>query len=82
VPKLERWIIASRMAEVLDRDTLKGVLEFGGQVGGGWCEVHQHICVNQNNKEQIERLLQNAGYKISYMSDHRVVHPERQHEYM
>lgn len=79
MPKMERWIIASRMVQVLDRDTMGKILELGGQIGGGWCEVHQHVCVNQDNKERIEELLRNADYTVSYVSEHRILHPECEH---
>ncbi|MEW6754211.1 MAG: hypothetical protein AB1505_25000 [Candidatus Latescibacterota bacterium] len=35
MPKLDRWIVASRMVEVLDRDTIRRILDLGGQIGGG-----------------------------------------------
>ena len=76
MPKLERWIIASKMVEVLDRDTMMAVLRLGGQIGGGWCEIHQHVCVNQNNKEQIEDLLRSGGFTVTSVSDRQVAHPE------
>ena len=79
MPKLQRWLIASKMVEVLGTDTVKGILGLGGQIGGGWCEIHQHICVNAQNKEVIEVLLQDAGFDISYPSEKKVMHPEIYH---
>ncbi|HEO71996.1 MAG TPA: hypothetical protein ENN80_12090 [Candidatus Hydrogenedentes bacterium] len=76
MPKLEHWIIASKMVEVLDHDTIRAIMDAGGLIGGGWCEIHQHICVNHNNKEQIEQLLKAKGFIVSGASEHRVAHPE------
>ena len=76
MPKLQRWIVASKMVEVLDRETVGEIGAMGGQIGGGWCEVHQHICVNMDNKERIENLLVSKGYVISLPSDRHVSHPE------
>lgn len=76
MPKLERWLVASKMVEVLDADTLKVIGELGGQIGGGWCEVHQHICVNSQNKEQIEALLRGKGFTVTDPKDTHVHHPD------
>lgn len=76
MPKLERWLVASKMVEVLDADTLRAIGQLGGQIGGGWCEVHQHICVNSQNKEQIEDLLKGRGYTVSYPKDPHGRHPD------
>jgi hypothetical protein len=76
MPKLERWIVAQKMVSVIDADTLKKIIELGGQIGGGWCQVHQHINVNQDNKEQIEKLLIEKGYEVVSASTCR--HPERE----
>ncbi len=78
MPKLQRWLIASKMVEVLDQETLSTIGDLGGQIGGGWSEVHQHICVNKDNKEQIEELLRSKGFTVTYPSDHAVYHPECQ----
>jgi hypothetical protein len=76
MPKLERWIVASKMVPVLDRETLKEVIELGGSIGGGWSQVHQHINVNADNKEKIEKLLFSRGYDVSDVCDKMVTHPE------
>jgi hypothetical protein len=74
MPKLERWIVAQKMVQVIDSETIKKILDLGGQIGGGWCRVHQHISVNPDNKEAIEKLLSEKGLEISNASDIR--HPE------
>jgi hypothetical protein len=74
MPKLERWIVAQKMVQVLDAETIKRILELGGQIGGGWSLVHQHIYVTPANKEQIEALLKEKGLEIGNLSDFR--HPE------
>jgi hypothetical protein len=74
MPKLERWIVAQKMVPVLDAETLMKIVELGGHIGGGWCLVHQHINVNADNKEQIERLLTDKGYEVVEASSTR--HPE------
>lgn len=76
MPKLQRWLVATKMVEVLDKDTLKAIIGLGGQIGGGWCEVHQHICVNQDNKEEIERILTEKGFTVTVPTDERVYHPD------
>ncbi len=76
MPKLEHWLVASKMLEVLDRETVQGILDLEGHIGGGWCEIHQHICVNSQNKERIEALLIEKGFTVSGASEHRVAHPE------
>ena len=80
MPRLVRWIVASRMLEVLDKETLRSVLDLGGRIGGGWCLVHQHICVNPENKERIERLLRDSGYTVSEAKEFRRLEQER-HEH-
>ena len=76
MPKLHRWLIASKSIEVLDRETFETIEALGGHVCGGWTEVHQHICVNKDNKEKIEALLQEQGFTISVPEEHRIYHPE------
>jgi translation initiation factor 1 (eIF-1/SUI1) len=76
MPKCERWIVAQRMVAVIDADTLKKIVELGGQIGGGWCQVHQHIYVNPDNKEQIEKLLIEKGFEV--VSASTIRHPERE----
>jgi len=75
MPKLDRWIVASKMVEVFDRDTLKTLVQLGGQFGGGWCQVHQHICVNARNKEKIETLLAEKGYTVLPVSESKISYP-------
>jgi hypothetical protein len=74
MPKLERWIVAQKMVQVIDAPTMKKILDLGGQIGGGWGRIHQHVAVNSDNKEVIEKLLQEQGFEISAASDIR--HPE------
>jgi hypothetical protein len=74
MPKLERWIVASKMVEVLDKETLSKVLDDGGQIGGGWNRVHQHVLVNADNKERIEKILIENGYEI--IGAENFQHPE------
>jgi hypothetical protein len=70
----EHWIIAQKMIPVIDSETMKKILDFGGQVGGGWNMVHQHICVNRDNRAAIEQLLLDQGFEIVTTSDTN--HPE------
>ena len=77
MPRLERWLVVSKMVETLDKETLRNVLDLGGKIGGGWCEVHQHICVNSQNTEKIRELLAARGYTVSAASESRICHPER-----
>jgi hypothetical protein len=74
MPKLERWIVAQKMVPVLDAETLRKIIELGGHIGGGWCQVHQHINVNADNKEHIEQLLLEKGYEVVETSSTK--HPE------
>ena len=76
MPKLQRWIIASKQLEVVDKETIEAIESIGGQIGGGWGEIHQHICVNKDNKEKIEDMLIAQGFTISVPSERRVCHPE------
>ena len=76
MPKMERWIVASKMVPVFDHDTLKQIVALGGTIGGGWSQVHQHLNVNVDNKEKIEELLQSRGYEVSNVCDRRLQHPE------
>jgi len=62
--KLEKWIVAARMVEVLDAETEKTIINMGGLIAGGWCQVHQHIIVTPDNKEQIETYLKEKGYQV------------------
>ena len=74
MPKLDRWIVAQKMVPVLDSDTLQKIIALGGHIGGGWCQVHQHINVNTENKEEIEKLLIAKGYDVGAASSFK--HPE------
>ncbi len=76
MPQLQRWLIASKMVEVLDPEMVRAIVDQGGSIGGGWCEIHQHILVNAHNKESIEAMLCESGFTVSYPSEHRVSHPE------
>ena len=60
----DRWIVASKMIPVFDNELLTKIANLGGSVGGGWCEVHQHVHVMPENKEAIEELLVRNGYKV------------------
>jgi hypothetical protein len=62
------WLVASRMLAVLDKDTLRAVLNAGGQTGGGWCEIHQHIGVDEGNREKIEEILRAANLTVTCSS--------------
>jgi hypothetical protein len=64
MPKIDHWIVAKKMVAVLDEATMKEIIDLGGQIGGGWCQVHQHIHVNSENKEQIEKLLKDKGFDV------------------
>jgi hypothetical protein len=81
MPKLERWIVAHKMIEILDHDILREILDSGGQIGGGWCQVHQHICVNKDNKERIEEMLQARGFTVTNPKDEHVYHAEYHQEH-
>lgn len=74
MPKCERWIVAKKMVAVVDAATMKEIIDLGGQVGGGWCHVHQHIHVNPDNKERIEKLLEDRGFEVDTTSS--IQHPE------
>jgi hypothetical protein len=62
------------MVQVIDTDTMKKILDLGGEIGGGWGHIHQHITVNTKNKETIENLLKNKGFVVSPTED--IGHPE------
>ena len=74
MPKLDRWIVAQKMVQVINSETIKKILDLGGQIGGGWGRIHQHVSVNPDNKEEIEKLLLEQGFELSLTSDIR--HPE------
>ena len=72
---LERWIVASKMVPVFDKEILSQILAMGGSVGGGWSEVHQHVHVTPENKETIEELLVRNGYKVLSVNDPSIARP-------
>jgi hypothetical protein len=74
MPKLERWIVAQKMVEVIDGEMLKDLINLGVHIGGGWAQVHQHIMVNSSNKETVERMLRDKGYEVLETSE--ACHPE------
>lgn len=76
MPKLERWIIASKKIPVLSGEILSKIIDAGGEIGGGWCQIHQHILVNEKNKESIEKILRNENFDISDAGDSSIYHPE------
>lgn len=78
MPKLDRWLVASKMVVVFDAELLRGILDVGATIGGGWCQVHQHVCVNARNKERIEAMLKERGFDVAPVGDKAFVHPEFQ----
>lgn len=74
--KLEHWIIAARKADTLSPELCEDVMALGGLLGSSWEDAHQHVCVNQYNKEDIEALLCAAGCTVSYVSEKPTLHPE------
>ena len=74
--RLERWIVASRLVPVLDEKTLMDIAALGANIGGGWCEVHQHIHITAENKEKVEQLLRDRGYTVVSATDPSVRHPD------
>ena len=76
MPKLDRWIIASKMVKIFDKETLQEIINLDGHIGGGWCQIHQHISVNSGNKEKIEKLLTDKGFNTSSSGDTRIAFPE------
>ena len=74
MPKLSRWIVAYKMVEVLDPETIKQILDHDGHLGGGWSQVHTHIAVNAENKEVIEKILAEKGFKFKEVFE--LYHPE------
>lgn len=70
----ERWIIAQKMVPVINGETMRKIVDLGGQVGGGWNLIHQHISVNPYNRFSIEQLLLDQEFDIVTTSEVR--HPE------
>lgn len=64
MPKLSRWIVARKMVAVFPQEVLKELVELGANLGGGWCQVHQHLHVNPENREKIIALLEAHGYRV------------------
>jgi len=62
------------MVHVIDGETMKKILDLGGQIGGGWNRIHQHISINPDNRAAIEQLLLDKGFDIVMTSD--TCHPE------
>jgi len=79
MPKLSRWIVATRMVEILDPNTVKKILELGGNIGGGWNQIHIHVNVNSHNKETIEKLLVDQGFQVEDVDE--MSHPELKHSH-
>ncbi len=76
MPKMIRWIVAHKLVQVLDNDLIKSIMDAGGQIGGGWSQVHQHINVNVDNKEKIEQMLISKGYTVCCATEAEICHPE------
>jgi|GEM_PF-1768179 len=74
--KLEHWIIAAKKAYALPPDICEAITSLGAVMGSDWNDAHQHVCVNQHNKEEIEALLCASGCTVSYVSEKRTLHPE------
>lgn len=74
--KLEHWIIAAKKADALAPEIQDALKALGAIMGSSWNAAHQHICVNQYNKEDIEALLGAAGCSVSYVSEKSTLHPE------
>jgi len=76
MPKLDRWIIASREVDILDKDTDHALRDMGALTAGGWNIVHQHVLVTYENKEKIERYMASRGYNVRPASDTSFFHPD------
>lgn len=74
--KLEHWIIAAKKADPLPPEITAAVTALGAIMGSSWNNAHQHVCVNQFNKEDIEALLEAADCTVSYVSETDTLHPE------
>lgn len=73
MPKMSRWIVARKMVAVFPQEVLKELVELGANLGGGWCQVHQHLHVNPENREKVIALLEAHGYRVDDVSpDHEV----------
>ena len=70
----ERWLVAQKMIPVINPETMQKIINAGGQIGGGWNRIHQHICVNSLNSETIKELLYQDGFEVILPSECR--HPE------
>lgn len=64
-PENAGWLVVSRMLPVLDNRTLATVVELGGQIAGGWCEVHQHVRVEPSIREVAMDLLHSANLTVT-----------------
>ena len=76
MPKLERWLIAARKADIFNSEEIGELSALGANVGGGWDTVHQHVYVNAENKEDIEEYLRSRGFQVVESSDKTFFHPE------
>ncbi|HON56594.1 MAG TPA: hypothetical protein PLM75_13160 [bacterium] len=73
MPQLKRWIVAKKLVNIFPEDVLKKLVELGANFGGGWNEIHQHINVSPQNREQIVELLEKAGYEVEEPSSYSEV---------
>lgn len=64
MPQMKRWIVAKKLVNIFPENVLKKLIEAGANFGGGWNEIHQHINVAQNNREEIIKMLESEGYII------------------
>ncbi len=71
MPKLSRWIVAKKMMHLFPTEVLQKLLAMGANIGGGWCEIHQHINVSPQNRDEVVAYLESQGYDVVDAEEYR-----------
>lgn len=71
MPKLSRWIVAKKMMHLFPTEVLQKLLSMGANIGGGWCEIHQHINVSPQNRDEVVAYLESLGYEVLDAEEYR-----------
>lgn len=64
MPKLKRWIVASKQLPVFPEELIKTLTEYGVGLAGSDTLVSQTMHVNAKNREQVIALLEKNGYSV------------------
>lgn len=64
MPKLNRWIKATKKVPVFSHDLVESLTSLGVALAGGEFTIEQTLHVNPHNREKVIALLLENGYEV------------------